>query len=388
MKKLLTIIFLCVSMFPLSAQNLQDLSFGTDSTFEVITWNIEWFPKNGTTTVDSVRKALESLDADIIACQEIGDTNVWKQMIATLPDYETVFETNYYAGLAYLYKPSSVQVLDYYEIYHTQPFWKNFPRAPKVLEVRVQGEDFIIINNHLKCCGDGNLSYGAVNDEENRRYEAMNLIKDYIDINFPTKNVIVVGDLNDELTDDESDNVFQNIMGDIFNYKFADMDIAEGLSFNWSYPSWPSHLDHILITNELFDEFSSSSAVIETIKIENFLQGGFNYYDSNMSDHRPVGLKFDINSNTSATNNQLAEANLNIYPNPATNQFSITFEKNIKNGFLEIFSVDGRCVKSLMLLNNESLVDVNINDLTNGIYYVKVSSESGEMIGKLMVIEP
>lgn len=375
-------------MFPLSAQNLQDLSFGTDSTFEVITWNIEWFPKNGTTTVDSVRKALESLDADIIACQEIGDTNVWKQMIATLPDYETVFETNYYTGLAYLYKPSSVQVLDYYEIYHTQPFWKNFPRAPKVLEVRVQGEDFIIINNHLKCCGDGNLSYGVINDEENRRYEAMNLIKDYIDINFPTKNVIVVGDLNDELTDDESDNVFQNIMGDIFNYKFADMNIAEGLSFNWSYPSWPSHLDHILITNELFDEFSSSSAVIETIKIENFLQGGFNYYDSNMSDHRPVGLKFDINSNTSATKSQLAKANLNIYPNPATNQFSITFEKNIKNGFLEIFSVDGRCVKSLMLLNNQSLVDVNINDLTNGIYYVKVSSESGEIIGKLMVIEP
>lgn len=388
MKKLLTILFLCVSMFPLSAQNLQDLSFGTDSTFEVITWNIEWFPKNGTTTVDSVRKALESLDADIIACQEIGDTNVWKQMIATLPDYETVFETNYYTGLAYLYKPSSVQVLDYYEIYHTQPFWKNFPRAPKVLEVRVQGEDFIIINNHLKCCGDGNLSYGVINDEENRRYEAMNLIKDYIDINFPTKNVIVVGDLNDELTDDESDNVFQNIMGDIFNYKFADMNIAEGLSFNWSYPSWPSHLDHILITNELFDEFSSSSAVIETIKIENFLQGGFNYYDSNMSDHRPVGLKFDINSNTSATKSQLAKANLNIYPNPATNQFSITFEKNIKNGFLEIFSVDGRCVKSLMLLNNQSLVDVNINDLTNGIYYVKVSSESGEIIGKLMVIEP
>ncbi|MFT6150332.1 MAG: exonuclease III [Saprospiraceae bacterium] len=375
-------------MFPLSAQNLQDLSFGTDSTFEVITWNIEWFPKNGTTTVDSVRKALESLDADIIACQEIGDTNVWKQMIATLPDYETVFETNYYTGLAYLYKPSSVQVLDYYEIYHTQPFWKNFPRAPKVLEVRVQGEDFIIINNHLKCCGDGNLSYGVINDEENRRYEAMNLIKDYIDINFPTKNVIVVGDLNDELTDDESDNVFQNIMGDIFNYKFADMNIAEGLSFNWSYPSWPSHLDHILITNELFDEFSSSSAVIETIKIENFLQGGFNYYDSNMSDHRPVGLKFDINSNTSATKSQLAKANLNIYPNPATNQFSITFEKNIKNGFLEIFSVDGRCVKSLILLNNQSLVDVNINDLTNGIYYVKVSSESGEIVGKLMVIEP
>jgi endonuclease/exonuclease/phosphatase family metal-dependent hydrolase len=387
MKKLSIILFLCVSTLQLSAQ-LQNLTFGTDSTFEVITWNIEWFPKNGTTTVDSVRRILQSLDADIIACQEIGDTNVWKQMVATLPDYETVFQTNYYAGLAYLYKPSSVEVLDYYEIYYTSPFWKNFPRAPKVLEVRVQGEEFIIINNHLKCCGDGTLSYGVTNDEENRRYEAMNLIKNYIDTNFPTKNVLVVGDMNDELTDDESNNVFQNVMGDIFNYQFADMAIAEGSSFNWSYPSWPSHLDHILITNELFDEFGSSSAVIETIKIENFLQGGFNYYDSNISDHRPVGFKFDVNSNTTSTKNQLAKANLNIYPNPATNQFSIALKNDIQNGFLEVFNANGQRVKSLMLLNNQSLVEVNIEGLVNGIYYVKVSSENGEMIGKLIVFEP
>lgn len=385
MRKLPIVIFLCVAMFQLSAQNLQDLTFGTDSTFEVITWNIEWFPKNGTTTIDSVRQALESLDADIIACQEIGDTNVWKQMIATLPDYETVFQTNYYAGLAYLYKPSSVEVLDYYEIYYTSPFWNNFPRAPKVLEVRVQNEEFIIINNHLKCCGDGSISYGVTNDEENRRYEAMNLIKSYIDTNFPTKNVIVVGDLNDELTDDESDNVFQDVMGDIFNYKFADMAIAEGLGFDWSYPSWPSHLDHILITNELFDEFASSTAIVETIKIENFLQGGFNYYDNNISDHRPVGFKFDVNSNTSATNPQLAKANLNIYPNPAKNQFSIAFENDIQNGFLEIYNANGKRVQSLMLLNQQRLVNVNIEHLTSGIYYVKVSSENGEMIGKLLV---
>lgn len=387
MKKLLTILFLCVSMFQLSAQNLQDLSFGTDSTFEVITWNIEWFPKNGTTTIDSVRQILASLDADIIACQEIDDTVVWKQMIATLPDYETVFQTNYYAGLAYVYKPSSVEVLDYYEIYYTSPFWNNFPRAPKVLEVRVQGEEYIIINNHLKCCGDGSISYGVTNDEENRRYEAMNLIKSYIDTNFPTKNVMVVGDLNDVLTDDESDNVFQDVMGDIFNYKFADMAIAEGLGFDWSYPSWPSHLDHILITNELFDEFGSPTATVETIKIENFLQGGFNYYDNNISDHRPVGFKFDVNSNTSSTNNHLTIKELSIYPNPAINQFSIQFDDDVKNGFLEIFNANGQRVQSLMLLNNQRLVEVNVEDLVNGVYYVKVSSERSNMMGKLMIIE-
>jgi hypothetical protein len=40
-----------------------------------------------------------------------------------------------------------------------------------------------------------------------------------------------------------------------------------------------------------------------------------------------------------------------------------------------------------MLLNSQSLVEVNIEGLVNGIYYVKVSSESGEMTGKLVVFE-
>jgi len=36
------------------------------------------------------------------------------------------------------------------------------------------------------------------------------------------------------------------------NYTFADLHIAEGPIENWSFPT-AFHLDHILITNELFD---------------------------------------------------------------------------------------------------------------------------------------
>ena len=71
------------------------------------------------------------------------------------------------------------------------------------------------------------------------------------------------------------------------NYLFADMDIAEGSSAEWSYPNWPSHLDHILITNELFD----NNSYVEVIRIDNFMDGGFSEYDQNISDHRPVALK-------------------------------------------------------------------------------------------------
>ena len=53
------------------AQGLQDLSFGQADTFEVITWNIEWFPKNGQQTVNLVQEAIVALDVDVLALQEV-----------------------------------------------------------------------------------------------------------------------------------------------------------------------------------------------------------------------------------------------------------------------------------------------------------------------------
>ena len=40
------------------------------------------------------------------------------------------------------------------------------------------------------------------------------------------------------------------------------MNIALGPSSNWSYPTWPSHLDHILISDEVFDEFENPNILV------------------------------------------------------------------------------------------------------------------------------
>ena len=188
-------------------------------------------------------------------------------------------------------KTDIVEINDIYEIYTTSPYWTAFPRSPMVMDMNFMGENYFIINNHFKCCGDGNLNLNDEGDEETRRYIASNLLKEYIDDNFPTSNVIVLGDLNDELTDSSNNNVFQMFIDDAENYIFADIEIAEGSSSEWSFPNWPSHLDHILITNELFDILD----YIETIRIDNFMDGGFNEYDQNISDHRPVALKLSTN---------------------------------------------------------------------------------------------
>ena len=57
-------------------------------------------------------------------------------------------------------------------------------------------------------------------------------------------------------------------------------------------PNWPSHLDHILVTNEIFSGFDSIS--VQTIKIDEYLEGGWSEYDQNISDHRPVAIKIPL----------------------------------------------------------------------------------------------
>jgi len=101
----------------------------------------------------------------------------------------------------------------------------------------------------------------------------------------------VVGDLNDSLTDNPASNVFQVFLDDPATWKFVDMEIAEGPSTGWSFPGWPSHLDHLLITAPLFSAFSEPAATVEVLPLYEGFPGGWSEYDRNMSDHLPVALK-------------------------------------------------------------------------------------------------
>jgi len=288
-------IFLVSSQI-LSAQTINDLYFGTDTTFDVISWNIEWFPKNNS-TASEVQEILTRLEADIYALQEIEDTTLLKQVVSNIPGYECYFKSSYYGGLAYVYNTNTILFNSKYEIFTSQPYWNAFPRSPQVLDCNFMGNNYIIINNHFKCCGDGTLNTNDTNDEENRRLQAVTYLKQYIDNTLLGKRVILLGDLNDEIIDNTANNVFQDFINDNTNYLFTDMFIAEGNSIDWSYPTWPSHLDHILITNELFADFQNFNSFVSVIRIDDYM-GSWSNYENNISDHRPIGLKLDFGTLT------------------------------------------------------------------------------------------
>ncbi len=299
MKKNLTILFLFVSSFIFS-QSLSDLAFGGEGSFEVVTWNLQFFPKNNQTTIDSTKLSMLALNADVYALQEINDVDAFQDLANSLEDYMGYIIPNNYNNLklAYLVH-KDVEVISHNSILNSNQYSYNFAgRPPYLIELSFSGLTFYIINIHLKCCGDGILDELDSEDQETRRKAAINAIKYYIDNNLSDKNVLVVGDYNDLIEDDISNNVFQSFLDDSDNYLFADTPILDFPTYLWSYPTWPSHLDHILITNELFDEFNNAYNYVTTINMAQYFSNGFDGYDNCISDHLPVGIRlWPITSN-------------------------------------------------------------------------------------------
>jgi endonuclease/exonuclease/phosphatase family metal-dependent hydrolase len=109
MKRILLIIALIGFSFSLKSQINGDLQFGTDSTLDIVTWNIEWFPKDGNATVEYVTEIIEALDCEIYAIQEIDDTVAFNQLLDNLEGYEGTYESSYFAGLGYIYKKNEAR---------------------------------------------------------------------------------------------------------------------------------------------------------------------------------------------------------------------------------------------------------------------------------------
>ncbi len=277
---------------PVSDNPFANATVGTDSTLEVMTWNLETFPVNGAVTVDLVAKAVAGVDADIVALQEVISESNFQRVIAQLEGWGGYRATGapYDQNLAFLYRTDGLlAVTGFHEIFTHDS--RPFPRPPLVMECTWNGQRILVINNHLKCCGDNVIDEADVWDETTRRRDACVLLDEYVEANEPGTPVVIVGDWNDELDDPAAGNVFANFLADTVHWRFADLPIAQGEGGRVSYPSWGSHLDHILITDELFAAAEKTEALIEVVPLNTYLSGGMSAYYRDLSDHLPVLLR-------------------------------------------------------------------------------------------------
>jgi endonuclease/exonuclease/phosphatase family metal-dependent hydrolase len=252
---------------------------GTSQSLDIVTFNVETFPIDGYTSVIAVANLLKTIDADVYALQEVASESGFNQLLGLMPGYMGVFYpiNNSDWNLAYIYKVSEISLISSATklLFNSSEY---FPRPP--FEIKIHSGtlnlDLYLINNHLKCCGGS--------ENETSRRIASEMLKEYVDTSRPEDAVIILGDLNDEITGTSSgDNPFLNFINDPGDYRFADMKIAQGSQLWWSYPAYPSHIDHILITNELFSK-ADTTVVYKAAPC-------YSDYSTYISDHRPVGIK-------------------------------------------------------------------------------------------------
>jgi endonuclease/exonuclease/phosphatase family metal-dependent hydrolase len=367
---------------------LQGLQFGTYENFDVATWNIRFFPTEGDVTIQYVAALVQAMEIDVLAIQEIDDGEDFDQLLSLMQGYDGFRQGGDNLKLGYIYNNQSVEVIDHYNIFTGGNFGNPFPRRPYVFELSFFGEEeFVLINNHFKCCGNTILDESDFWDEETRRAYASELLKDYMDEEHPNDRVIMLGDLNDLLTDNPANNVFQVFYDDPLNYAFADQDIAEGPSSEWSYPSWPSHLDHILITNELFSVLNDEDTRVETIQIGDFFPSGFEAYDELVSDHLPVALTFNPESilplsSSSALRNY---DELIVYPNPSQGK---VFFKNAPHNVqsIKVYDQLGTMVRVVDWSNNSSDLAIDLSGAPAGVYQMIVFTANGKTLSTKVLI--
>ena len=261
------------------------VSFEQDEKLEIATFNLEQFPKENNSVMHTAN-LIEHLNADLIALQEVTNEGALKQLADQMDGWEYVIspEPSQSMAPAYLINMNKIALIE-----EADTIWFNetknddyyFPRAPFVIKVihRRSNQEFLLINLHLKAMEDSEFV--------GRRRVASNMLKDYLDAHYSDEFVIVLGDFNDELVEENTiDEVFSNFTNDTVNYRFADMSIATGSKEYWSYPGYPSHIDHILITDEWFKYLDTTM----TIRPD----ACFDDYENYISDHCPVVVVFDL----------------------------------------------------------------------------------------------
>ena len=114
--RLYLIVFIILP-FLTKAQN-NYLNFGTSNTLDIVTWNLEWFPKNGNITIDSLKSIIEKIDADVYAFQEIDNIGSFNMLKNQLLGYSGLVKNTSNLNLAFLYK-NSITIDSSYSIFES-----------------------------------------------------------------------------------------------------------------------------------------------------------------------------------------------------------------------------------------------------------------------------
>lgn len=182
------------------------LAFGalTAQTVKVATYNI-FFLDDG---ISAERKAnlqavLQKLDADIIAFQEISNPAALKNILDEKYQIAMIDDPAEVQEVALAVRPA-FQIISSKYVFPDEQYDDPFPRSRNLLQVEVEGggRQFVFLVHHAKSRRGGRVKTDI------RREKAARMMVEYIKTGLSGKNVILLGDFNDN-PDDRSLNILE-----------------------------------------------------------------------------------------------------------------------------------------------------------------------------------
>ncbi|WP_415325495.1 T9SS type A sorting domain-containing protein [Chryseobacterium sp. MMS23-Vi53] len=84
--------------------------------------------------------------------------------------------------------------------------------------------------------------------------------------------------------------------------------------------------------------------------------------------------------NDTAVNSKAVNPSIQIYPNPVSDEFSLNVQNDYKVEGIKVFDASGKLMKNILNFNGR----VNISELSVGIYFIKIKTNKGEFLSKIL----
>ena len=198
------------------------------------------------------------------------------------------------------------------------------------------------------------------------------------------------------------------VVGTEIQWYVEELDIVFNSNINWNFTNASpasnqvdfqsvavhelghgQQLGHV-IDNDLIMHFSLPGGVAQRDLSEEDLRGAADIMSrttTNTACNQPIMLESDcfIANSALSTDDFSLENNITLSPNPASSETFLTSTKGTIIDRISIYNVEGKMVFS----DNYSIVstqrNINVNNLSRGLYFVNITSDNSMVTKKLIV---
>jgi len=285
MKKIIAIFIISISLFSCSKVN-----FDKNQTVVVGTFNMEWLgdgendtKKRSEKDYQRLAEVIENTGADILGLEEIENETALKKVLKYLPEYDFLIgNTGSRQNPAVVFK-KGIEV-KFIENYEQLAVVKKKSRAGLIISAKKGNFDWLMMVVHLKSTSRYDSTDAMRLESYDMRKKQAEILKNWADSvvkNGSEKDIMIVGDFNDNPTRPKTQNMLPLIADNTMSFLTEKEESCAN-------PNWDM-IDHIVVNNSAKKRF-----LVNSIFIYNIYHAYTKSEIDKISDHCPVVTAFDI----------------------------------------------------------------------------------------------